>query len=125
MHHLRVCNEHIIENHPCTSKGNLNWYRSFETGNASVKAEHVSISFIPYNPAQMSKEANIKTQKKFGEAVNKAHYEAIYDLVAEDNVDHDPAPGQEAGPEGYYRVFQDDAHCLSGYGTGSGTNGCR
>ena len=71
-----------------------------------MKAEHVSISFIPYNPGQMSKEANIKTQKKFGEAVNKAHYEVIYDLVAEDNVDHDPAPGQEAGPEGYIAFFK-------------------
>ena len=54
----------------------------------------------------MSKESNIKTQKKFGEAVNTGNFQVMYDLVAEANVDHDPAPGQVAGPEGYIAFFK-------------------
>ena len=54
----------------------------------------------------MSKESNIEAQKKFGKAVNTSNYQAMYDLVADDNVDHDPAPGQVAGPEGYIEFFK-------------------
>lgn len=54
----------------------------------------------------MSKESNIETQKKFGDAVNTGNLQAMYDLVADDNVDHDPAPGQVAGPEGYITFFK-------------------
>jgi steroid delta-isomerase-like uncharacterized protein len=53
----------------------------------------------------MSKEANIAAQKKFGEAVNSGNYEEFNELVAEDSVDHDPAPGQVPGPEGYAKFF--------------------
>jgi steroid delta-isomerase-like uncharacterized protein len=54
----------------------------------------------------MSKEANITTQKKFGEAVNTGNFQALYDLVASDCIDHDPAPGQVAGPDGYIAFFK-------------------
>ena len=53
----------------------------------------------------MSNEQNINAQKKFGEAVNTGNLESIRDLVAIDSVDHDPAPGQVAGPEGYIKFF--------------------
>jgi steroid delta-isomerase-like uncharacterized protein len=53
----------------------------------------------------MSKETNIAAQKKFGEAVNSSNYELFKDLVAEDAVDHDPAPGQVPGPDGYADFF--------------------
>lgn len=53
----------------------------------------------------MSKEANIETQKKFGEAVNTGKLEALRDLVAPSSIDHDPAQGQENGPEGYIKFF--------------------
>jgi len=53
----------------------------------------------------MSKEANIAAQKKFGEAINTGNLEALKDLVAENSVDHDPAEGQVAGPQGYIDFF--------------------
>ena len=53
----------------------------------------------------MSKEINIAAQKKFGEAVNTGNYELFNKLVAENNIDHDPAPNQAQGPEGYTAFF--------------------
>lgn len=53
----------------------------------------------------MSKETNIAAQKKFGEAVNTGNYELFNELVAENNIDHDPAPNQAQGPEGYAAFF--------------------
>ena len=52
----------------------------------------------------MSKEANLATLGKFAEAVNTGKFELFKESVASGNVDHDPAPGQVPGPEGY-RVF--------------------
>ena len=42
----------------------------------------------------MSQEANIAAQQKFGDAVNSGQLDLLDDLVAEDAVDNDPAPGQ-------------------------------
>ncbi len=53
----------------------------------------------------MSKETNIAAQKKFGEAINSGNFEAFNDLVYDYCIDHDPAPGQEQGPEGYANFF--------------------
>ncbi len=53
----------------------------------------------------MSRETNVAAQEKFGEAINSGKFEAFDDVVAPDSVDHDPAPGQGAGPAGYRAVF--------------------
>ncbi|TSJ36316.1 ester cyclase [Mucilaginibacter corticis] len=53
----------------------------------------------------MNKEANIAAQTKFGEAVNTGNYELFNGLVAANCIDHDPAPGQVPGPEGYAKFF--------------------
>lgn len=53
----------------------------------------------------MTQETNIAAQQKFGEAINSGQLEAFDDLVAPDSVDHDPAPGQGAGPAGYQAMF--------------------
>ena len=53
----------------------------------------------------MSQQDNIKTQQAFGEAVNSGNLSAIRDLVAPDAVDHDPAPDQGVGPEGFIQFF--------------------
>lgn len=55
----------------------------------------------------MSREKNIASQQAFGEAVNAGDFAAFDGLVAPDSVDHDPAPGQVAGPEGYAAFFGD------------------
>jgi steroid delta-isomerase-like uncharacterized protein len=53
----------------------------------------------------MGKEANLAALGKFAEAVNKGNFDLFREAVAADCVDHDPAPGQGAGPEGYRMFF--------------------
>lgn len=53
----------------------------------------------------MSTEANLSAQEAFGDAVNSGDFDAFERLVAADSVDHDPAPGQGPGPDGYRAMF--------------------
>ncbi|MFF4249244.1 ester cyclase [Streptomyces sp. NPDC001822] len=55
----------------------------------------------------MSQQENIAVQTAFGEAVSTGNLDALTDLVAPGAVDHDPAPGQGPGPEGYQSMFRD------------------
>jgi len=55
----------------------------------------------------VSKQENIAAQEAFGEAINTGQLERLRDLVAADSVDHDPAPGQGPGPEGFISFFSD------------------
>ncbi|GAB3662828.1 hypothetical protein GCM10027596_25160 [Nocardioides korecus] len=50
------------------------------------------------------KQSNIAAQEAFGEAVNTGTLD-FDDLVGTDSVDHDPAPGQGPGPQGYRDMF--------------------
>ncbi|MGH9415461.1 MAG: ester cyclase [Terriglobales bacterium] len=43
--------------------------------------------------------------KRFTQAVNTGRLEALRQLIAPGVKDHDPAPGQESGPEGYIKMF--------------------
>lgn len=53
----------------------------------------------------MSIEENKRAQTKFGEAINSGNLENLRDLVAQDVKDHDPAPNQGPGPQGYIDFF--------------------
>ena len=53
----------------------------------------------------MSKEANIATTKKMGEAVNTGKLDEFHQIFASDVKDHDPAPDQGSGPEGFIKFF--------------------
>ena len=53
----------------------------------------------------MSKEVNLATLGKFAEAVNTGNFDLFNETVAADCVDHDPAPGQVPGPDGYRMFF--------------------
>ncbi|MGI0105425.1 ester cyclase [Salinimicrobium sp. WS361] len=53
----------------------------------------------------MKREENKKAQEQFGEAVNSGNLEKLRDLVAHDVKDHDPAPNQGPGPQGYIDFF--------------------
>lgn len=55
----------------------------------------------------MSQQDNIAAQTAFGEAVNSGNLAAIADIVAPGSIDHDAAPGQGPGPEGYQAMFRD------------------
>lgn len=60
----------------------------------------------------MSKEANIATAKKMGEAVNSGDLDKFHQIFAPDVVDHDPAPDQGKGPEGFIRFFTAFRHAF-------------
>ena len=53
----------------------------------------------------MTMQDNLAVQQEFGSAVNSGQLELLRDLIAPDVVDHDPAPDQGPGPEGYIRMF--------------------
>lgn len=53
----------------------------------------------------MSKEDNIAAQKRFGAAVNSRRLYEISDVMTSDVKDHDPAPDQAPGPEGFIQFF--------------------
>lgn len=53
----------------------------------------------------MSKEINIEAQKKFGEAINTGNLQVMHDLVSPDAIEHDPAPRQDKGAQGYIDFF--------------------
>ncbi|RIJ34070.1 ester cyclase [Pontibacter oryzae] len=53
----------------------------------------------------MSKQTNIETQKKFGEAINTGQLQKFHELMTADVLDHDPAPDQGPGPEGFIQFF--------------------
>ena len=53
----------------------------------------------------MSKEDNLAATETFGKAANTGRFELFNEVVAPNCVDHDPAPGQQAGPEGFRQFF--------------------
>ena len=53
----------------------------------------------------MSKEDNIAAQEHLTENVNAGNIDAAVQSFAPDAVDHDPAPGQPAGREGFKAFF--------------------
>lgn len=53
----------------------------------------------------MGKQDNIAAQKRFGEAINTGNLENIREVVAPGAVDHDPAPDQGPGPQGFIDFF--------------------
>ena len=55
----------------------------------------------------MSKQSNIETQQKMGEAVNQGKLEVFHEVFAANVKDHDPAPDQGQGPEGFISFFTD------------------
>jgi steroid delta-isomerase-like uncharacterized protein len=53
----------------------------------------------------MSKQTNIETQQKMAEAVNQGKLEMLREVFAPDVLEHDPAPDQGPGPEGFISFF--------------------
>lgn len=53
----------------------------------------------------MSRNINQAALEKFAEAANTGNFELFKEVVSPDCVDHDPAPGQAPGPEGYRVCF--------------------
>ena len=53
----------------------------------------------------MSKADNIATQEGLAEAINGGDLDKMDEFFAADVVDHDPAPGQGPGPQGFRDFF--------------------
>ena len=53
----------------------------------------------------MGQQENIAVQKNMGQAINTGHLDELKMAFAADVKDHDPAPGQSAGPEGFVEFF--------------------
>lgn len=53
----------------------------------------------------MSATQNIEVQKKMGESVSTGNLEALREVFTADTVDHDPAPTQGPGAQGYIEMF--------------------
>lgn len=53
----------------------------------------------------MAREENIAAQERFAEGVNSGNFDVFDEVVDPNVVDHDPAPDQGPGPEGYKQFF--------------------
>lgn len=54
----------------------------------------------------MSQQQNIAATERFGEAANNAQLGPFREIIAPNFVDHDPAPGQEPGPDGLIQFHE-------------------
>ncbi len=54
----------------------------------------------------MSQQENIAVQKNMGQSVNSGDWEALKMAFADNVKDHDPAPDQGPGPEGFVKFFR-------------------
>ena len=53
----------------------------------------------------MSKQDNIATTQRLGEAVNSGNLDAFHEVFAPSAIDRDPASDQAPGPEGFIHFF--------------------
>lgn len=53
----------------------------------------------------VSREENIAAQERMAEAVNTGNLDIFDEIMLPDAVDHDPAPDQGPGPEGFKQFF--------------------
>lgn len=53
----------------------------------------------------MSQQDNIAATQRLGEAINSGNLDALHEVFAPTVIDRDPAPDQDAGPEGFIHFF--------------------
>jgi len=53
----------------------------------------------------MTSETNIAALQRMAEMINRGNLDTLDEVVDQDAVDHDPAPGQQPGPEGFKSFF--------------------
>jgi steroid delta-isomerase-like uncharacterized protein len=79
-------------------------YRGRKEG-ATTQPGYVRAQDLDVRERAMSRSSNLAILQNFGSAVNSGHLDELDAYVAPDSVDHDPAPGQVPGPEGYEDMF--------------------
>jgi predicted ester cyclase len=55
----------------------------------------------------MNSSRNLEAQRRIVDAVNSGKLEVLRELIAPGVVDHDPAPGQGPGPEGFIECYKE------------------
>jgi len=76
------------------------------------------------------RDENIAAQEHLANNINEGNVDAGVETFAEDAVDHDPAPGQGAGREGFKTFFQTlltafpDAHIEPAHMVGPTARSC-
>jgi len=53
----------------------------------------------------MSREENVKAQEHLGALINSGAVDRVGEVIADDALDHDPAPGQGPGAAGFRQFF--------------------
>ena len=53
----------------------------------------------------MTRESNIATMERLNTAIESGDFQAFEEVFAPGAIDHDPAPGQIPGPEGFRQFF--------------------
>lgn len=53
----------------------------------------------------MTRESNIATMERLNAAIESGDFQAFEEVFAPGAIDHDPAPGQMPGPEGFRQFF--------------------
>jgi|SRR5579864_2181183 steroid delta-isomerase-like uncharacterized protein len=53
----------------------------------------------------MTRESNIATMERLNAAIESGDFQAFEEVFAPGAIDHDPAPGQIPGPEGFRQFF--------------------
>ncbi len=53
----------------------------------------------------MSQQDNVRAAERFGEAVNSGNFEVFKEVTDQGVIDHDPAPDQGPGPQGFIDFF--------------------
>jgi steroid delta-isomerase-like uncharacterized protein len=53
----------------------------------------------------VTKDTNIAAQERFAEGVNTGNFDVFDEVVSPEVVDHDPAPEQGPGPQGFKDMF--------------------
>lgn len=54
----------------------------------------------------MSQKENVQATQRFGEAINQGKLDVLRQVMASGVIDHDPAPDQGPGPEGFIQFFE-------------------
>jgi steroid delta-isomerase-like uncharacterized protein len=53
----------------------------------------------------VGKQQNIQALQRFGDAVNSGNLEGLLEVISPSVIDHDPAPDQGPGPQGFVKLF--------------------
>src|SRR5215208_1734679 len=70
------------------------------------RTDHQRFDAREERSTRMARDINIAAQERFAEGVNTGNFDVFDEVVAPDVIDHDPAPEQGPGPQGFKDMFR-------------------